>query len=424
MNSPAASQSQLNSEDRSRGHLMLNMIKTDLEKNYYDPKFHGIDLDALFKNADGMIKRATSVGQVFGIIAQAVNALDDSHVYFIPPQQTVQSDYGYQLKMIGDRCYVIAVKPGSNAESVGLKVGDRLQQIGVVVPTRENFEKLHYLFYVLRPQPGMRLRIQSPDGSQRSLDVLAKVRQEKRTLNFAGWDDGHDIHNYIREVEAETRIYRNRYSEVGEDLFIWKMPQFYFGDNELDAIMDKARKHKALILDLRGNGGGTVDSLEQLLGYFFDHDVKIAELKGRKEEKPLIAKHHGKNIFNGKLCVLIDSQSASASELFAREIQLEKRGTVVGDASAGAVMRAKAFFHEIGMDIKVIYGDVITVSDLIMSDGKSLEKVGVTPDYLLLPTGADLAAGRDPIMSHAAESVGVTLSPEKAGSLFPIEWRK
>lgn len=415
---------QLNSEDRSRAHIMLNAIKDDLKKNYYDPAFHGVDLDARFEAADESIKQATSLGQAFGIIAQTVNSLNDSHVYFIPPMQTVHADYGYKMQMIGDKCYVVAVKPGSNGESVGLKVGDQVHKIGVVTPTRENFDKLHYLFYVLRPQPGMRLVVQSPGTEARTLDVLAKMRQDKRTLNFTGMDDGRDYFDYIRELQGENRLYRDRSAESGNDLFIWKMPRFYLSDKEVDTMMDKARKRKALILDLRGNGGGSEETLKRVIGNLFDHDVKIAELKGRKEEKPVIAKTRGESAFPGKLVVLIDSESASAAELVARLIQLEKRGTVIGDRSAGAVMRAKAIGHEIGMDIKVFYGDVITINDSIMSDGKSLEKVGVTPDELILPTGADLAASHDPVIARAAELLGFKISPEEAGALFPIEWKK
>ncbi len=59
-----------------------------------------------------------------------------------------------------------------------------------------------------------------------------------------------------------------------------------------------------------------------------------------------------------------------------------------------------------------------------MSDGKSLEKVGVTPDELILPTGADLAAGRDAVISRAAEVLGFKISSEMAGALFPVEWNK
>jgi hypothetical protein len=59
-----------------------------------------------------------------------------------------------------------------------------------------------------------------------------------------------------------------------------------------------------------------------------------------------------------------------------------------------------------------------------MTDGLSLEHVGVTPDEIRLPTAADLAAKRDPVLAYAASLVGVTISPEKAGELFPVAWFK
>src|SRR5207253_5571904 len=131
---------------------------------------------------------------------------------------------------------------------------------------------------------------------------------------------------------------RQRYYDKLKEVFIWKMPQFDLSDGDVDGIMDRASDHNALILDLRGNGGGLVTTLKRLLGNFFDHDVKIGDRKGRKEMKPEISKTRGKDIFKGQLVVLIDSRSASAAELFARTIQIEKRGTVIGDRSAGAVM--------------------------------------------------------------------------------------
>ena len=153
----------------------------------------------------------------------------------------------------------------------------------------------------------------------------------------------------------------------------------------------------------------------------FDKEVKIADRAGRKGTKPEIAKA-SHNPFTGKLVVLVDSKSASAAELFARIVQLEKRGVVMGDQSAGAVMEARHYSEKLGTDTVIFFGASITDWDLIMADGKSLEHEGVTPDELVLPGPDALADGRDPVLSHAAEFLGVKVTAEEAGKAFPYEW--
>jgi C-terminal processing protease CtpA/Prc len=161
--------------------------------------------------------------------------------------------------------------------------------------------------------------------------------------------------------------------------------------------------------------------LEHLVGHLFDHEVKLADRVSRKPEKPMIAKATGKP-YTGKVIVLINSRSASASEVLARVLQLEHRGTVVGDTSAGAVMQSRFFPDSVGLETKIFYGTSITDANLIMADGKSLENVGVTPDEKVLPSAKDLADNLDPAMSRAAELAGVKLTSSEAGKLFPYLW--
>lgn len=407
--------------DKDRGRDMLNMIRADLKKNYYDPSFHGMDIETRLRDAEEKINTATSIGHIFGIIAQALIELDDSHTYFVPPGRSARTEYGWEMQMVGDKCFVTAVKPGSDAEAKGLKEGDQIWTINDFGPTRENFWKMEYYFKALRPQPGMKLTVIKPGGKQEELLVLAKITERKRVMDLTS---GGDIWELIREDENAAHFNRQRYVEFGDELLIWKMPDFELDEQKVDDLMGKVRKHKSLILDLRGNPGGYVIALQRIAGYFFDHEVKIADRKGRKDMKPQLAKTRGDQAFKGQLVVLVDSRSASAAELFARVVQLEHRGTVLGDRSSGAVMESRFFPHQSGVDVVAFWGLSITDADLIMTDGKSLEKSGVTADESILPTAADLAAKRDPVLARAADLVGVKLDAGKAGSFFPIEWRK
>ena len=142
----------------------------------------------------------------------------------------------------------------------------------------------------------------------------------------------------------------------------------------------------------------------------------------RKELKPQLAKTRGGNTFSGKIIVLVDSDSASAEELFARVMQLENRGQVIGDRTSGSVMEARGQSRSLGADTKVFYSFSVTDADLIMKDGKSLEHNGVIPDEVALPSAQDLAEGRDPVLARAAELAGIKIDPVAAGKLFPFEW--
>lgn len=221
----------------------------------------------------------------------------------------------------------------------------------------------------------------------------------------------------MRDWEAARRPHLLQ--EVG-DVAVWKMPAFNLDRDQVNRFMGKARERKALVLDLRGNPGGLVDTLGWVVSSLFDREIKIADLKGRKELKPQVAKRSG-DPFTGPVIAVVDSRSGSASEVLARVLQIEKRGTVIGDRSAGAVMRSRFHDFELGLDRLVFYGISITNADVIMTDGKSLERTGVVPDVPLLPTPEDLAAGRDPVLARAVELAGGTLDAVAAGKLFPEE---
>jgi len=410
---------QLSKLDRDRAKSMLEQVANDVRKHYYDPNLHGVNWDATVQEFKAKIEKAESNGRAFSEIAAALDTLKDSHTFFLSPQRANRRDYGWQMQMVGDRCFVVRVRPSSDAETKGLKPGDEVLSINGFQPTRENFWKMEYVFNILRPQPSLRLVYREPSGAEHQSDLIAKITELKRQTDLT---TGTDFWDVLREEESAEHRMRIRFAEFGDDLIIVKFPEFAFTQSEIYDLLGKIRKRHSLLLDLRGNPGGSVETLQQFLGGMFENEVKIGDRVGREAHKPQVTKPHGHDPFTGKLVVLVDSKSASAAELFGRVVQLEKRGVVIGDHSSGSVMEAKHYSYKMGTDVVVFYGASITDADIIMADGKSLEHTGVTPDEVLLPTGQDLASDRDPVLAHAAETLGVKLTPEQAGKLFPYEW--
>ncbi len=406
--------------DRERAQAMLQTIASDVQKYYYDPKLHGLDWDSEVKNAKEKIAQARSGTDLLVQIGAVLESLNDSHTFFVPPSDPVGLDYGWRYEMVGAHCFVTQVRPLSDADAKGLKPGDEVLTIDGFTPTRESLSKIQYALNVLIPQRGLSLVLRDQSGKVRRVDVMAKV-PHTTILNFT---DETGLRDWMarQEYDDQRRLLKPRYKDFGEQLLIVQLPEFLPDNWAVREVSDTARHHNCVILDLRGNPGGAETAIKDLLGALFQRDVKIADRITREKTIPLMAKGSDDKAFRGKLFVLVDSQSASAAELFARVVQIEKRGIVLGDHTSGNVMEAKFYIHSTGLEPMYTFGASVTSADLIMGDGKSLEHTGVTPDETILPTASDLANGRDPVMARAAAIAGVTLSPEDASKLFPYEW--
>jgi carboxyl-terminal processing protease len=402
--------SRLSGFDRGNSLSMLKQIKEDLTKNYYDPAFHGMDVDKVFTDASDRIKTAASVAEASAILADPLLRLDDSHTKFYPPERLTRVEYGWSAMTIGDATFVKAVKKGSDAERKGLAVGDRILTWNRFEPSRSNLWQINYVYRHIRPQQLQRVIVRTPGGAEKTIDIESQVKERP-----AG-----SIEELIRESNDDYRTPYTFDKPVGDTLVVALAS---FGDPaDIARVMKKARGYKNLVLDLRGNGGGLVVTIDMLVSWCFDRDVTVAVEKLRKGDQTEVAKGR-KDAYAGRIVVLIDSGSASASEVTARVMQLERRGTVIGDRSAGAVMTSRFFSHTLGQDLYGVgsvafYGTSITVADCRMSDGATLEKAGVTPDETVLPTGADLAAGRDPVLARAIMRLGGTMTAEEAGKFY------
>jgi carboxyl-terminal processing protease len=402
--------------DHELAESMLRDADADVRKHYYDPTLHGVDWPARAQEAKKNIATAQSVSAAVSEVAALLDTLHDSHTFLVLPPRTHIHDYGFQMEMFGDRCFVVRVRSGSDAERKGLKLGNEILAVNEYKVSRKNFLRIVYILNVLQPQTGLRLTVSDVSAHLQQLDVVAKVQPANVNRYFLH----QGINVRARDAEVERLLLRARYFEKG-DLLVVKIPEFEFSAAEVDAIISKMKAHKGVVLDLRGNPGGYADTLERLLGGLFQYDLKIYDRVGRNSTKAVSVSGRHHDAFTGRFAVLIDSESASPSELLARVVQLEKRGFIVGDRSSGRVMEAGRYPHEVSMDSSAYYAVAVTEADLVMTDGKSLEHVGVEPDILVLPTAQDLADKRDPALAKAVGLWGCNFPRKRPARSFPMK---
>lgn len=412
----AAQQPGVTGQMRDRGRLMLEYVRKDIEKHYYDSTFQGIDLSAAYARADSQLLTARDNNHLITIIAQFVSLLNDSHTNFYPPDRAATINYGFNLQFVGDTAYILRVRPDSDAEKQGLKRGDALLQLDRFKVERTTWGTLAYLYYVLSPRPGMRLLVRAPDGTERQLDIKARITRRPSTIDY---DDPSTIATLLDEYDAAERTPQHFYLSLGDSVLIWRMPSFVVPSNGIEDMMKIVPKHRSVVLDLRNNGGGYVHIQRQLLSYFFGRDVFAGMTHRRgKSDSVVIKPADPDKTYRGMLVVLVNANSASASEMTARVLQLEGRGIVVGDRTAGAVVTSRGYGHTVGFGRVMDFGMQVSVMDVTMADGKRLEKVGVIPDHLVLPTANELVSREDPQMAFALELVGHKITPYDAARLF------
>ncbi|HEY2824490.1 MAG TPA: S41 family peptidase [Gemmatimonadales bacterium] len=405
----------LDRETLGRGHKMLHDVWGALKEFYYDTAFAGIDTAAAVNAANASIEQAPDQAHMVASLVTFLDGFKDSHTYLIPPGLAASVDYGWTWQIMGEKCFATDVKEGSDAAVQGLRLGDEIVAIDRIRPTRENIYTVSLAYYRLRMRPGMHLSVIHADGTPAQFTIKSKITQETSVYDIQDPD-------VRRRLQYEAELHGRPVhltKVINDSVFVWHIGTFGYEDDEIDHLMDRAARYKGLILDLRGNGGGAEEALLRLLGHFFPQPFVAVRVKTRGKVDSLYVRPNGK-LFTGDAVVLIDSRSASASELVARTLQMKGRATIVGDRSAGAVMRAYqlGFSLDVNRERSIPYRMSVTVSDPVMADGGRLENNGVIPNVADVPTAQDLLNHRDPVMSFALELLGVKMDPVSAAKVL------
>lgn len=332
----------------------------------------------------------TQSEDVFQLIMNAFAREIDPHTNYLSPRNTEQfnSEMSLSLEGIGavlrqDEDYIIInsmVAGGPAAKSELLKVGDKIIGVGQTGKSMTDVV-------------GWRLDdvvalIKGPKGKV-CLEVISDSKRAKP----------HSVTLIREHIRLEDRAVKLTIKNVGKKkVGVLDIPGFYVGlTNDVKTQLQKmAKSHvTALVIDLRGDGGGALTEAVSLSGLFIPSDpiVQVRDNNGKIRQD---VDDDDVVYYKGPLTVLIDRFSASASEIFAASMQDYGRALIVGESSfgKGTVQQhhplSRVYDHMLHPYWPALGSLQYTIQKFYRINGDSTQRKGVTPD-IVMPTGIDPA---------------------------------
>ncbi len=327
--------------------------------------------------------KTSDQNKIYGAIFGLVGSLNDPYSVFFNPddaklfEDNIQGNFGGVGMEVGIKdktLTVIAPLKDTPAYKANIKSGDKILKIDNLVTSGMSVEKAIKL-------------IRGDVGTTVTLTIFREGDQDPKEIKIV-----RDIIN-IPTLDTELRK---------DGIFVIKL--YSFSANSADLFRNALKefstsKSDKLLLDLRGNPGGYLDAAVSMSSWFLEGGKTVVTEDYGNNLKPKIYRSQGYNVFSDKLkfVILIDSGSASASEILAGAMQDYKKATLVGDKSFG-----KGSVQEV---VKVTPDTIlkITVAKWLTPNGNSISEKGLTPDYEVLFTKKDIENKIDPQLNKAIE---------------------
>lgn len=279
----------------------------------------------------------------------------DPHSSYSDPEETKElttplegnfSGIGVQFNMLNDTLFVIQTTSGGPSEKVGILPGDRIVQAGDSVIAGRKLPNSR-IIKILR----------GPKGSEVDLKVLR--RGEAEPIVFHVVRDDIPVYSVDAAYMADPTTGYIRVSRFGEET-----------DKEFEAALEKLRKQgmQNLIVDLEDNGGGYLQAAHQLASHFLDKGDMVVYTDAPKMGRTVYAVEKPGNFNKGRLVIMANQYSASASEILSGAVQDNDRGLIVGRRTFGKGLVQRPFPFPDGSMIR------LTVSRYYTPSGRSIQK--------------------------------------------------
>lgn len=306
-------------------------------------------------NADKMVEE--------GIIAM-LKTLDPHSSYtdaeetkaLTEPLQGNFSGIGIQFNMLTDTLYVIQTVAGGPSEKVGILAGDRILFVNDTL-----------IAGLKKPNTEIIKMLRGPKGTE--VNVKVKRGQSPELIDFRIVRDDIPINSVDAAYMADKHTGYIRVSRFAEST----------GEEFVNAMNKLLRQGmKDLIIDLEDNGGGYLVSAFNLAGIFLPKDAPVVYTEGLRQPRTAYNNEQPGQFMNGRVVVMVNQYSASASEILAGALQDNDRGAIVGRRTFGKGLVQRPFPLPDGSMVR------LTTAHYYTPSGRSIQKpykAGDNDDY-------------------------------------------
>lgn len=397
------------SEQQRLFRATFDVVWNTVKDKHFDPNFGGVDWDQVRVKYSPLVDKAKTEDELYNILQRMLRELKQSHFSIIPAEAAVDSgdtprgplgEIGIEIRYLNGEAVITHVDPGSGADKALLHPGFVIKQVeGTSVQSLvKNVDdsdipisfrpvlKSRAVEKKLSGTSGSSVRVQYIDGAGAVKDatVHREVKTGEMSQAFGNFPP--------QRTDFESRRLPGGYGYIRFNVFVISL---------MDRIRESLRSFSdapGIIFDLRGNPGGLGGMAPGIAGLVNDKPSSLGRMQMRTGYMNFAIFPQAKP-YGGPLAIIIDSASASTSEVFASGMQEIGRALVVGERSAGAAL--PSVFTKLPTGAVFQYA----IADFRSPGGKLIEGTGVAPDLVVPLDKASLLAGRDVQLEAAIESL-------------------
>jgi carboxyl-terminal processing protease len=378
----------------------FQLIWKTINESYWDQTFHGVDWQQVREKYQPRIATQHTNKSFHDLMHSMLGELGRSHLRVTAPHLVAVAGMSTEgaatlgaprldMRWLDGELLVYRLSEDDARANAGMAVGDVIESIDGKTPKT-------LLADYLRDNTGFAGR--PPSTLVRAARAaLAGPIDKKVTLAIRDHADAKRVVELTRSKSDVARDLRLASKRVGRDSTIGYIRFNYFLGDLMQQFKTALATHKdtpALIVDLRGNGGGIGDLATALASLLSTTSGTLGESKFRYDTRQF-SYAASANAYAGKLVFLVDEFSASTTEVLTGGLQHNKRAVVVGERTAGAVLPSLVTLLPSGGAMQY------AISDFRLPNQRPLEGEGVVPDHAVKLTRQDLIAGKDAVLERA-----------------------